>query len=109
MLAIITIRGRPKTTQAVVTQAEFETLATHYFRRLQRIYAMHKYYEQVGSDTLREEPYMWRRINDFIEAGAISEEKITELRNKFLAEFDSPEAVEQERQRCQHMMTELNE
>ena len=98
-----------KATQAVVTRAEIETLVTHYYSRLQEIYDMHLYYEQVGSDTLRQEPYMWRRINDFIEAGAISEEKVTELRDKFLAEFDSPEAVEQVRQRCRRWMTERNE
>jgi len=98
-----------KATQPVVTRAEIETLVTHYFDRLKGIYAMHMYYEQTGSDTVRERPYMWRRIDDFIEAGAISEDKVMELRDKFLAEFDSPEAVEQGRQRCRRMMTELNE
>ncbi len=98
-----------KATQTVVTRAEIETLVADYFSRLRDIYAMWRYHEQVGSSDLREEPYMWRRINDFIEADAISEEKVTELRDKFLAEFDSPEAVEQERQRCRRMMTELNE
>ncbi len=97
-----------KATQAVVTRAEIEMLVTDYFDRLKSIYVMWMYYEQVGSSDMREEPYMWRRINDFIEAGAISEEKVTELRDKFLAEFDSPEAVEQGRQRCRRMMTELN-
>ena len=98
-----------KATQTVVTRAEIETLVTDYFDRLKSIYVMWMYIEQVGSSEMREEPYMWRRINDFIEAGAISEEKVTELRDKFLAEFDSPEAVEAERQRCRRMMTETNE
>ncbi len=98
-----------KATQTVVTRAEIETLVTDYFDRLKSIYVMWMYYGQVGSSDIREKPYMWRRINDFIEAGAISEEKVTKLRDKFLAEFDSPEAVEQERQRCRHMMTEPNE
>ena len=98
-----------KAAQAVVTRAEIETLVTDYFDRLKSIYVIWMYYEQVGSSDMREEPYLWRRINDFIEAGAIGEEKVTELRDKFLAEFDSPEAVEQERQRCRRVMTELNE
>ncbi len=98
-----------KATQAVVTRAEIETLVTRYFSRLQEIYDMHLYYEQVGSDTLRQEPYMCRRIDDFIEAGAISEDKVMELRDKFLAEFDSPEAVEEKRRQCEREMLELNE
>ncbi len=95
-------------TQVVVTRAEIETLVTDYFDRLRSIYTMWMYYGQVGSSDMREKPYMWRRINDFIEAEAISEDKVMELRDKFLAEFDFPEAVEQERQRCRRMMTELN-
>ncbi len=98
-----------KATQAVVTRAEIETLVTDYFDRLKSIYVMWMYYEQVGSSDMREKPYMWRRINDFIEAGAISEDKVTELRDKFLAEFDSPEAVEEVRQQYERWMTERNE
>ncbi len=98
-----------KATQAVVTRAEIETLVTDYFDRLQQIYALHMYYEQVGSDTLRQQPYIWCRINDFIKAGAISEDKVMELRDKFLAEFDSPEAVEEVRQQYERWMTERNE
>ncbi len=95
--------------QAVVTRAEIETLVTDYFDRLKTIYVMWMYYEQVGSSDMREKPYMWRRINDFIEAGAISEDKVLELRDKFLAEFDSPEAVEEKRQQYERWMTERNE
>ena len=98
-----------KATQAIVTRAEIETLVTDYFDRLRSIYTMWMYYEQVGSSDMREKPYMWRRIDDFIEAGAISEEKVTELRDKFLAEFDSPEAVEEKRRQCEREMLELNE
>ncbi len=98
-----------KAAQAVVTRAEIETLVTDYFDRLKSIYVIWMYYEQVGSSDMREEPYMWRRINDFIEAGAISEDKVMELRDKFLAEFDSPEAVEEKRRQCEREMLELNE
>ncbi len=98
-----------KATQAVVTRAEIETLVTDYFDQLKSIYVMWMYYEQVGSSDMRQEPYMCRRIHDFVEVGAISEDRVMELRDKFLAEFDSPEAVEKERQRCRRMMTGLNE
>ncbi len=98
-----------KATQAVVTRAEIATLVTHYFDRLKSIYSMWMYCEQVGSCDRREKHYMWRRIDDFFEAGAISGDKVMELEDKFLAEFDSPEAVEEKRRQYEREMLELNE
>ncbi len=95
-------------TQAVVTRAEIETLVTDYFEgELRPLIAV-----WVGCGTTqspRRELYYWRRINDFIEAGAISEEKVIELRDKFLGEFDCPEAVGKMWQQSQRIQRELEE
>ncbi len=86
-------------TQAVITRAEIETLVTNYFEQLRGILAVWFYAGCTQSP--RYELYMRRRIDDFVQAGAISQDKVTELRDKFLAEFDSPEAVEEKRRQCE--------
>ncbi len=93
---------RDDTTQAVVTRAEIEWLVTDYFEQLRGILAVWFYAGIAGSPG--HELYMWRRIDDFIKAGAISQDKITELRDKFLAEFDSLDAVE-----CERIQREFHE
>ncbi len=94
-------------TQAVVTRAEIETLVTHYFEQVRAILAVWFYVGTAQSP--RYELYMWRRINDFIEAGAISEDNVTELRDEFLGEFCSPEADEKPWQQWQQIQRELEE
>ena len=94
-------------TQAVVTRAEIETLVTDYFEQLRSILAVWFYGGTAQSP--RYELYMWRRIDDFIKAGAISEEKVIELRDKFLGEFGPPEADEKRWQQWQQIQRELEE
>ncbi len=89
-------------TQAVIIRAEIETLVTDYFEQLRGILAVWFYGGTAQSP--RYELYMRRRIDDFIKAGAISQDKVTELRDKFLAEFDSLDAVE-----CERIQREFHE
>ncbi len=93
---------RDDTTQAVIIRAEIETLVTDYFEQLRGILAVWFYGGIAGSP--RYELYMWRRIDDFIKAGAISKDKVMELRDKFLAEFDSLDPVE-----CERIQREFHE
>ncbi len=89
-------------TQAVIARAEIETLVTNYFEQLRGILAVWFYAGCTQSP--RYELYMRRRIDDFVQAGAISQDKVTELRDKFLAEFDSLDAVE-----CERIQREFHE
>ncbi len=97
----------PDFMDAVVTRAEIETLVTDYFEQLRGILAVWFYGGIAGSPG--HELYMWRRIDDFIKAGGISEEKVIELRDKFLGEFGSPEADEKRWQQWQQIQRELEE
>ena len=94
-------------TRAVVTRAEIETLVTDYFEQVRSILAVWFYVGTAQSP--RYEWYMWSRIDDFIKAGAISEEKVTDLRDEFLEEFCSPEADEKPWQQWQQIQRELEE
>ncbi len=89
-------------TQVVVTRAEIETLVTGYFEQLRGILAV--WFDAGCAQSPRYELYLWRRIDDFTKAGAISQDKVTELRDKFLAEFDSLDAVE-----CERIQREFHE
>ncbi len=93
---------RDDTTQAVVTRTEIETLVTDYFEQLRGILAVWFYAGCTQSP--RYELYMRRRIDGFVQAGAISVDKVTELRDKFLTEFDSLDAVE-----CERIQREFHE
>ena len=90
-----------------LTRAEIETLVTGYFEQVRAIWAVWFYAGTAQSP--RYELYMWRRIDDFIKAGAISEDKVRELRDKFLGEFCSPEADEKPWQQWQQIQRELEE
>ncbi len=94
-------------TQAVIIRAEIETLVTDYFEELKLILVA--WFHCGTAQSPWRELYMWRRIDDFIKAGAISEEKIIELRDKFLGEFGSPEADEKRWQQWQQIQRELEE
>ncbi len=89
-------------TQAVIIRAEIETLVTDYFEQLRGILAVW-FYGGIAQSP-RYELYLCRRIDDFTKAGAISQDKVIELRNKFLAEFDSLDAVE-----CERIQREFHE
>ena len=95
-------QSRDDTTQAVVTRAEIEWLVTDYFEQLRGI--LEVWFYAGCTQSPRYELYMRRRIDDFIKAGAISKDKVMELRDKFLGEFDSLDPVE-----CERIQREFHE
>ena len=76
-----------KLTSANITRAETKVLAEYYLR--ERIVMSSELVEQgqcVGSSDLRMQLYANKRINDFIEVGAISEKCVNELDERIIGE-----------------------
>ena len=76
-----------KLTSANITRAETKVLAVYYLR--ERIIVPFELVKQgygVGSSDLRMQLYANKRLNDFIEVGAISEKCVNELNERIIGE-----------------------
>ena len=71
---------------ARVTGAEVDTIVRRYFEELRHIRDFSEYYS--GSREMRMEPYANMRISQFINQGAISEERADQIYKDVFADFE---------------------